>query len=315
MIIYLEPKGMFPNLHSDTIFGALCSVLSEFYPEFIEDLMNDFVETPACLISSAYPYIDQDVKKHFLPKIEKFSKNSDTTKHMDSYKKYKKIKYIDEDIFLDIIQNKLSSDEIINHLNEYTIQSKMLIKEEIKDITVKSTIKHNNIIHRINNSSLNVYYTEGLQYRNIGLYFIVKIFNEKYEKIIKTGLKLLQDRGFGANISTGQGQFTYTIDENSEFENLLLNNHGNYYLTLSRYIPTIEETNRIDEYSTYALKSKRGINSNGELKKKINFFEEGSIFPAYQQYYGKIANVGTKTPAIEYGYAFPIKMEVELNEI
>lgn len=315
MIIYIEPKSIFPTLHSDTIFGALCSVLSEFYPAFMDELKEDFKEKPAFIISSAYPYIQRDMKKHFLPKIEKYSKNSDTTKNMDSYKKFKKIQYLDEDIFLNIIQNKLTTDEIINNLDEYTIESQMLTKEDLKDIKIKSTIKHNNIIHRINNSSLNIYYTEGLQYKNMGLYFIVKIYDEKYEQIIKTGLKLLQDRGFGANISTGQGQFTYTIDEESEFEEKLLNNPGNYYITLSRYIPTNKEINKIDTYSTYTLESKRGINSNGELKKKISFFEEGSIFPAYQEYYGKIVNVGTITPAIEYGYAFPIKMEVETNEI
>lgn len=310
MIIYLEPKSTFPNLHSDTIFGALCSVLSELYPNFMEELMNDFENRPPFIISSAFPYVSSDIKKHFLPKIDVFSKNEDTSNNLNSFKKYKKIQYFDEDIFLDIIQNKLNSSKIINELESYNIYSKLLTKEDLNDINIKSTIKPNNIIHRINNSSLNVFYTEGYQFKEVGLYFIIRIFDEKYNKIIKTGLKLLRDRGFGANISTGQGQFDYTIDENSEFEEKLYNAEGNYYLTLSRYIPTKEEISKINNHSVYSIDSKRGINSNGELKKQIRFFEEGSMFPSYQEYYGKIVNVGTLTPAIEYGYAFPIKMEV-----
>ncbi len=312
MIIYLEPKSTFPNLHSDTIFGALCNVLSEFYPNFIEELKEDFKEEPAFLLSSAFPYISlNEGKKHFLPKIDVFKRDDESSNNMDNYKKYKKLQYFDEDIFMQLIKNEINSNKIINNLSEYNIQSKILSKELEDDIKIKPVIKHNNIIHRIDNSSLSVFYTEGYQYHNVGLYFIVQIINEKYEKLIKTGLKLLQDRGFGANISTGQGQFTFTVDENSEFEEKLLNNQGDYYLTLSRYIPTKDELSKVNEHSTYTIGSKRGINSNGELKKKIRFFEEGSIFPSYQKYYGKIVNVGTNTPAIEYGYAFPVQLEVE----
>lgn len=316
MIIYLEPKSTFPKLHSDKIFGAFCSILSEVYPNFMEELINDFDEKPPFIISSAFPYVTiENNKKHFLPKIDVFDKNKDTSNSLDSYKKYKKIEFFDEEIFFEIIENKLTSTDIINSITSYNIQSKMLLKEDIDDINISSTIHQNNIIHRINNSSLNTFYTQGDQYKNMGLYFIIKIFDEKYDKKLKTGIKLLRDRGFGANISTGQGHFDYTIDENSQFEEKIFNSEGNYYLTLSRYIPTNEEINKINSHSTYTLSSKRGINSNGELKKKIKFFEEGSIFPSYQENYGKIVNVGTLTPAIEYGYAFPIKMEVELDEI
>ena len=314
MIIYLQPKSTFPTLHSDTIFGALCSVLTELYPNFVEELKEDFKEKPAFLISSAFPYIPGKEKKHFLPKIDVFTKNGATTQAMDSFKKYKKIKYFEEDIFLEVIQNKLTSTDIINNISDYKIQSNILMKED-DDISIKQTIKHNNIIHRISDSSLNVYYTEGLQYKNLGVYFIVKIFNEKYGKLIKTGMKLLEDRGFGANITTGQGQFTYIIDENSQLEQQLSETTGNYFLTLSRYIPTKDEIKKIDKYSTYIIGSKRGINSDGELKKRIRFFEEGSTFPTYQQFYGKIVETGTITPSIENGYAFTVNMEVETNEV
>ena len=316
MIIYLEPKSTFPKLHSDTIFGAFCSILSEVYPNFMEELIKDFEEKPPFILSSAFPYISiSKSKKHLLPKIDVFDKNNDTSNSLDSYKKYKKIEFFDEEIFFEVIENKLSSTDIINNIDSYNIQSKMLLTEDIDDVKISSTIRQNNIIHRINNSSLNTFYTQGYQYKNMGLYFIIKIFDEKYEKKLKTGIKLLRDRGFGANISTGQGHFDYTIDENSQFEEKIFKTEGNSYLTLSRYIPTKEEISKINSHSSYSLASKRGINTNGELKKKIKFFEEGSIFPAYQEYYGKIVNVGTLTPAIEYGYAFPIRMGVDYNGI
>ena len=316
MIIYLKPISTFPKLHSDTIFGAFCSILTEIYPNFVEELIEDFKVKPPFIISSAFPYITiNNNKKHFLPKIDIFEKKYDSSNSLDSYKKYKKIKYIEEDIFFDIIEKNITSTEIINNLESYNIQSQMLLNEDVNDIKVSSTIHQKNIIHRINNSSLNTFYTQGYQYKNMGLYFIIKIYDEKYNKKLKTGIKLLRDRGFGANISTGQGHFDYDIDEESEFEEKLFNTKGNYFLTLSRYIPTKEEIQKINMHSTYTLSSKRGIKSNGELKKKIQFFEEGSIFPSYQQNYGKIVNVGTVTPSIEYGYAFPIKMEVDSDGI
>jgi CRISPR-associated protein Csm4 len=310
MIIYINPKSTFPQLHSDTIFGALCSVLSEFYPNFMEDLIKDFEEKPPFIISSAYPYIQlEKSKKHLLPKINVYKNNiSNNPNIINNTKKYKKVKYLDEDVFLDLIQEKITSNDIINNISDYTIKSNILTKEDLVDYNYKKIVQHNNIIHRINDSSLNVFYTEGIQFKNMGLYFILKINDEKYEKILKTGLKLLEDRGFGANISTGHGQFTYSIDENTNLEEKLLNNKGQSFVTLSRYIPTSHEIKKINKNSSYSLSSKRGINSNGELKKKINFFEEGSIFTYKQDFYGRIIDVSTITPALEYGYAFPIKI-------
>lgn len=313
MIIYINPKSTFPQLHSDTVFGALCNVLSEFYPNFIDELVADFKKQPPFILSSAYPYIQlEDQKKHLLPKINKFKKEANTNPAgMSKTKKYKKVKYLDEDIFLELIQNKLTSTDIINNISDYTIKSNIMTKEDKRNYKYTNMVQHNNIIHRINDTSLNIFYTEGIQYENMGLYFLLEIIDKKYDKLLKTGLKLLQDRGFGANISTGHGQFTYTIEENSEFEEKLLNNKGNSFITLSRYTPTNDEITKINNHSTYSISSKRGINSNGELKKKISFFEEGSIFPHYQKYYGKLTDVSTITPAIEYGYAFPIAIEGE----
>ncbi|MBQ6218763.1 MAG: type III-A CRISPR-associated RAMP protein Csm4 [Methanosphaera sp.] len=310
MIIYINPKSTFPHLHSDTIFGALCKVLSEFYPNFMDELINDFENKPPFILSSTYPYIQlENSKKHLLPKINIVSKvTSNNPNTITQAKKYKKVKYLDEEIFLDLIHGTLTSNDIIHDIDEYTIKSNILTKENYGDYKYTSTVQHNNIIHRINDSSLNVFYTEGLQFKNMGLYFLLKIYDKKYEKIIKTGLKLLQDRGFGANISTGHGQFTHTIEENSEFEEKLLANEGEKIVTLSRYIPTATEIKKIDSDSSYSIASKRGINSNGELKKKISFFEEGSIFTFKQEYYGKLTDVSTITPAIEYGYAFAVKI-------
>ena len=86
------------------------------------------------------------------------------------------------------------------------------------------------------------------------------------------------------------------------------------FVTLSRFIPTSEDLKRVNDYSFYEIDSKRGRDKTGEIRKQIRFFKEGSIFPNYQKNYGNIFKSGKVNPAIEYGYAFPIRFNVEMKE-
>ena len=81
----------------------------------------------------------------------------------------------------------------------------------------------------------------------------------------------------------------------------------NYFITLSRFIPNEDDLSKINEYSSYEIGSKRGKSPAGEIRKQIRFFKEGSVFPNYNKYYGKIVESGKDSPAIEYGFAFPVK--------
>lgn len=309
MLVYIKPLTLFQELHSDTLFGAICSAISVLYPEKIDKLIKDFEKKPPFLLSSAFPYIYDDEKCiRFYPKVNFISKYKD----YDSViiKKYKSIQYIDEKLFIELITGKTTEDNIIQNLNNYYTNYSMLMKENPKiDFRCSNRIIPGNTINRVNNASENIYYSDGIDYDNMGLYFFIKINEEEYSDIIKSALKYLKDLGFGKDISIGKGQFDYKIEED-EIETKIYDNDGNYFVTLSRYIPTIENIENITEDSAYEISYKRGRSSKGEIRKQIRFFTEGSTFENKEiDFYGQIIHSGKDTPAVEYGYAFPIKIK------
>lgn len=310
MLVYLEPCSTFPKLHSDTLFGALTYAINMLYPNIIDEMIEKLDNfEPPFLISSPFPYIkfDNDSKLRFYPKL--ILGNDLSNLKINDLKKYKDVKYLDEDIFLKIISNELTELDIINNLDDYNIIfSSLLTKNEINldEFGFGRNIIPNNKINRLNNET-EIFYSDGDTYYNSGLFFIVKLFDERYEKIIKSSMKFLKDRGFGKDISTGKGHFDYEIEYDDIFDNF---DDGNSFVTLSRYIPCKNELKFIQNNSFYEISSKRGRSSNNEIRKQIRFFNEGSVFPNFKEDYGKIVNSGKINPSIEYGYAFPIRFNV-----
>lgn len=93
-------------------------------------------------------------------------------------------------------------------------------------------------------------------------------------------------------------------------ENLINNdefNDNDRFITLSRFIPSENDLRFINDYSDYEILSKRSTDKSGEIRKQVRFFKEGSTFRIYSKHYGCIVKSGHKRPAVEYGFAFPIK--------
>lgn len=309
MLVYIKPLSLFPEVHSDTLFGAICSAISKLYPDKIDEFIKDFDNNPPFIISSLFPYIDNKDKTKFLPKIN-FQYSNTKIENKKNIKQYKKIRFLEEHIFFKLLNNEINEKDILENFNKYYIINDLLMLNNQRDCRYNKTIIPHNKIDRFTNESLNIYYTEGYHFKNMGLYFIVKFYDKKYITIFKAAVKFLKDRGFGSDISSGKGQFDYEIEEKSELENQLNRLTGNYFITLSRYIPRKDELIYIDSSSTYNIGSKRGKSSFGEIRKQIRFFTEGSIFPYYKkEFYGQNIYSGEHKPAIEYGYAYPINIE------
>lgn len=299
MLVYIKPLSMFPKLHSDTLFGAILSAISEIFPSKVDEIINDFENNnPPFLLSSTFPSIDS---KRFYPKIILENKESNVN-DKNALKEYKKIEYVEEEIFLDLIRNNLTESDILNKFDEYTVLNNLLLKKELsEDIEISSTIIPHNSVNRMTRET-EIFYSEGEEFNNIGLFFIVKFNNPEYKDIVESSLKFLKDRGFGKNISTGQGQFDYEIiDEDLDF-----NESGDKFITLSRFIPSDDDLANININSSYEIGFKRGRSKSGEIRKQVRFFKEGSTFPNYGENPGTIVKSGEITPAIEYGYAFPV---------
>ena len=310
MLVYIKPLSTFPKLHSDTLFGALTSAISELYPDLVDEMLNEFeAGNPPFLISSAFPVIfNEDEKIKFYPKL---IINSDLS-GIDSkvIKDYKKVDYIEEKLFHGLINGDLSEKDILNNYNKYYRFSNLFMSEKADvDIGFGENILPNNSVNRLFHET-KIFYTQGDSYKNIGLFFLVEVFNDDYNQIIESAVKFLKDRGFGRDISTGKGHFDYEIDNSIQFSN---ETDSNIFVTLSRYIPTDEELKRINDYSYYEIDSKRGRDKTGEIRKPVRFFKEGSVFPNYQKNYGNIIKSGDVNPAVEYGYAFPLRFNREMK--
>lgn len=307
MLIYIKPLSTFPNLHSDTLFGAITSAVSELYPDIVEEMINEFNDgRPPFILSSAFPYIyNNEIKVKFYPKIIFDNDFSDIDTEI--IKKYKKIDFYDEKIFFNLINGNITEFDLINNFDDYIISEskKFLMSKDYKiNYKMSRNIIPNNSINRITTESEVIFYSEGYTYVNSGLYFILRFFDESYVNIIKNVFKFLKDRGFGKDISTGKGRFDYEISD--EFITELNNDEGNSFVSLSRFIPSLDDLKRIGSFSAYEIVSKRGRHASNDIRKEIKFFKEGSTFSNYQFTYGKIVDSGNKYPAIEYGYAFPI---------
>ena len=57
MLIYLKPLSIFPELHSDTLFGAITYAISQLYPEKVDEMVKFFEDEPPFIISSTFPFI------------------------------------------------------------------------------------------------------------------------------------------------------------------------------------------------------------------------------------------------------------------
>ena len=288
---------MFPNLHSDRLFGAFLSAISEIFPDtsYLEDIVKDFKNhNPPFLVSSAFPSINLDDKNNirFFPKLI-LDKKSSKNFHPDILKDFKKVSYFEESIFIELIQGNLTEEEILENYDEnYKRVHNLLMKKNHKvNIKIKNVIRPSNAINRLN---------------NIELFFFVEFFNKDYETVIKSALKFLKDRGFGKDIYTGKGHFEYRIKDLSVNE-LLNNDDGDRFITLSRFIPDIDlDIDKFDDSVSYELDFKRSRDKSGEVRKQVRFFKEGSTFNRYSNNYGCIVESGKNYPAYEYGYAFPV---------
>ena len=314
MLIYLKPLSIFPNLHSDTLFGAITYAISELYPDEVDSMINEFENEPPFLLSSTFPFVfaGNNEAIRFFPKLILKSSDDDFEISVKDFKKYKKVEYLEEELFFKLINGEISEKEIISNLDVYHKEKNLLmIKDRKLNAGFSENIIPNNKINRLT-SETKIFYTSGNEFENAGLFFLIKFYNKEYIPKVKAAMRFLRDRGFGKDISVGKGHFDYVVIDNYSIDNFLKDSDSmEYFITLSRYIPDIDkgELDIIKEDSNYEIDSKRGKGYNGDIRKQIRFFKEGSIFKGKNDFYGRLVPSSTvdSSPSYEYGFAFPLK--------
>lgn len=158
-------------------------------------------------------------------------------------------------------------------------------------------------MNRLTNASESIFYSPGDNYQNMGLFFMIKMIDPEYKEHVKASMRFLSDRGFGRDISTGNGHFKFEI-EDTDLEEV----EGQRSVILSRYIPRNEELKYLSQNSWYEIGSKRGRSSSGEIRKQIRFFNEGSTFKSLNwKLHGKVVESGHKS--LEYGLAYTFNIK------
>ena len=316
MLVYIYPISLFPDLHSDRIFGAILSTMKDLFPLITDNVVERFKHNnPPFLISSAFPFIKIKNKKvRFYPKIL-LNKELDFNFDLEVIKNFDDVKFIQEEIFFDILNGNLNFNEILNNYDKYFQIDEFLLNQNlnIQDFQNFSNrmIVSQNAINRLNNY-FKVFYSEGIKYNSThGLFFHISFLDDEFIEILKSVFRLLKDRGFGSKISIGRGQFIYEIENDDVYKNHNSNfsEEDNYFVTLSRFIPTSDDLKFIDLTSNYELGFKRGIDRYGNLRKQVIFFSEGSTFSTNEnRYFGKLFE--SSGNSVEYGFAFNLKIKM-----
>lgn len=313
-VVHLKPKSLFPtNLSSDTIFGAICVAIKEVYGEDELDRMLDLFDGKSnpFVLSSAFPFINgSDGKHHFFPKLIVEPFKEPITNYWDQAKKFKKVRWIHQDIFNDWINGNTTELDLIKEFDEkYRVKSGLLFPKGINlDPKLIVTDVTHNQLNRLSNRSENFFYSTGSYFKNAGLFFLIELFNKSYEPKIRSALKFLEDRGFGGDVSSGEGQFEI---EGMENESVITEPaKADAFTTLSLYSPGSEFDSFDKRQAWYELIKIQGRCSDGVLKKSLFMLKEGSTFPSSdQKFYGKIEEVRPEPKrVVEYGIAFHIKM-------
>jgi len=321
-IVYIRPKSLFPlNLPSNKIFGSICVGINAIYGEDELNTMLDNFHSDSVpfIISSAFPFVDgikDEAKHHFFPKLIT-EPHKDTNKDLDAAKKFKKVEYVEESIFNEWINGKISEADIIEVFKDkYKIKDKLLFPKDIKpsfNLTV-GDLPHNQI-NRLSSSSENFYYSKGRYFGNAGQFFLIKFFDNEFKPKIISALKFIEDRGFGGDISSGDGQFE-VIDGIKSIKIIDEPDGADTLATLSRYSPE-NDFNSFDKGRVwYELSKVQGKCGDGVMKKTLLMFKEGSTFPISDQgVYGQISEVRPNPKrTVEYGVAFPIKVKIRTNK-
>jgi len=364
--VVMHPHSFFVRWPtSDTLFGALCWAYRQIYGKGrFERWLQEFQERPKFILSSVFPCLVRDKNwvfffpKPILPtlspgKIQKIARESNrlackSVKEANKYKFnkqvfeigekkdiWKKIKWVSESIFRNVVKAEWSTEDIIERLNKREIEgigNLLITTEERKKIILKGVenvfsivdIQRNQIDRLTGTTAEGMLFFVSEFHFFIGLtklWFLVK--TDKIESLVPL-LRYLEDTGIGGERSVGKGHFRLEIRKEEVLEIPQLE-EVNALVCLSRYIPDKTELNFVKHLSFWNLLNLRSKKDTmfGESKRIwksiIRCFEEGSILSFgdkanKKEYYGCLAFTGISEPYKVYhnGFTIPIFTKIEV---
>ena len=309
----IKPHSAFATpMRSDTLYGQLLCAAAELEGAAgVEELIRQFKEKqPPFILSSAYSAgtlpmpVLTGIKRSQFEKLAGGQMFETLSQHKN-FRKKSSLTVTD----WTAVSGKMSSLKLFQYYqNKNDIEAD---GHEQMSRTMHSTIDRNS--NRV---------VEGGLYSDEAHYFEP---NFTYDLYVKTADRESFERlfrhvaisGFGADASTGKGQFELTLDE--AFDDTMFRHKGNAHMSLS--VCMAEET---DQFSgTWNLFTKLGKVWNGfgetnPFKKPFIAFTEGSVFTAMPDSSYVVSNIHSNPDYVQIGLPLTLPLTLErgdLNEI
>ncbi len=297
----IDLENVQPTISSDSFFSAFVNAVSANIGKVEADkLISDFIQNPPFLISSLFPYFENN---YFLPRPLDDS-FLDRNVKKKAGKELKKLAWLEKHDFLRWLRQEQLSD---NDILEMCKKQKKFYEIEIRPrVTIDRITGQTSIYH-----CSYLYY-----YDNAGLYGLVYFRDNTYFKKFEIFLNLLSVTGIGGEKTYGCGLFDFEILELDSAFNAIFNFNSDRYTLLSLYHPNDEEIKNLNDILVYYnFVRKKGWISSGRqsltLKRKsVGFITEGTV--VNQKIKGKLVDVtpdniskeALKHKVYRYGYAF-----------
>ncbi|WPX08755.1 type III-A CRISPR-associated RAMP protein Csm4 [Anaerocellum danielii] len=294
--------------HSDTLMSGIINAYSLLYGKDETDkLLEEFLKGTAPFeVSSTMPYVNL---QYFMPvplglNMEEY-KNRGII-NAEHQKELKKIKFVREKDLFEGFQSKYKP------VGSFLIPQNEFENDNKKSFSLGRTKERARVFIDRQTSSSNIYYFSHFEFeKESGLWFYLKINNEKVENKVKAAIRLLGDEGLGGDRTCGLGSFKVDFkDDVPEFKNI----QSGYYMSLSIINPKDED--EIKSVVFYEILTRSGyIYSKAGLgikRKTVSVFGEGTVFSNKIQ--GRVVDVTPEKFSSHRVYCFGLAFLVPLPE-
>ncbi len=323
--LIIKPLSSFVTpLQSDTIFGHIAWTIAyneKKAEETLRNLLDEFKKAPPFIVSSGFPH-----GKLPIPILKPLSHEDKEKISSDVVELAENLTAVNMIDFLPIeelkkITNNVSNRELLNIL----ISNKEAFRSDNKNCVDEKIIMRT-AVDRITGAAL-----EEALYDSKECFFTsmidiwIRFYNLDYIEKLQRWFNCLEYEGFGANLSTGSGQFEI-VSFNEENNLLPETAEPNAFMTISHFSP--QKGDPTDGYYQHRVKrgkvgglwSVAGFDGKSKphvWKYPLIMFDPGSVFkvlPGEQinKCYGRIVeNIHPKKQEIcQYALAFPVGLRI-----
>ncbi len=323
----ISPQSAFGTpLRSDTLYGHLLCASAERQGEAgVSQLIEQFADKqPPFTLSSAFPagmlpfptlsgisrkLFKELAKEHISESTEERNRKMFTL--LSKYKEFRKQAFLKRSDWQELSGGISQKQLFLKYLSDEAARddaskSARVIKPE------KSRTLHNSL-DRFNGRVLpeGGLYSEEAEFYPPGTSFDLYVKTDDLTRFEQL-LEHVAQSGFGADSSTGKGQFHY--DRDPDFDDSMFKKQGNAQMSLS-----VCANLELEEFEgTYNLMTKlgkvwKGLGEKNPFKKPFIAFTEGSVFTRMSDSNYVLRNIHTNSKYVQIGLPLTLPLTLEVD--